>query len=112
MNLSAVSKNLAAVSAELQAKVARPLAIQHPTINPELLQVFRDWGVNGLLTQLRDYCHLQGESSFDSGYTGTGWYEMHDRIDNIIPAGRDAELDGEMRGRDVDYLEVNARWGR
>lgn len=113
MNLAAVSENLAAISAELQAEVSRPMAIHQPTINPGLMQVFQDWGVAGLLTQLRDYCHMQGESSWDSGYTGAGWYDMHDRIDNIIPAGKDADLDGDPVDNKPAFVSFNpSAWRR
>lgn len=111
MDLAAASENLAAISAELQAELARPMAIHQPAINPDLAQVFRDWGAAGLLRQLRDYCHSQGESAYDSGYSGEGWHELHDAIDRIIPAGKDADLDGDAIDNAPDYFEVNGKWG-
>ena len=69
-----------------------------------------DAALRQTLQMLRDYCHDQGELAFGDGYTGMGWYELHDYIDDVIPAGDDVTLDGEPQARDVDYFEVQGVW--
>jgi len=89
---------------------ASPARHQPPVVDPSLAQVFRRVGVKHLLEQLRDYCHTQGEGAFADGCSGMGWYELHDAIDEIIPAGNDSTLDGDPIDNGPDYFEVVGKW--
>lgn len=86
------------------------ITLPSPAMDPALLQTVRRLGMRQTLQMLRDYCHDQGELAFDEGFTGMGWYELHDYIDDVIPAGDDVTLDGEPQARDVDYFEVQGAW--
>ena len=86
------------------------LTLPAPAMDPALLQTVRRLGMRATLTMLRDYCHDQGESAFDDGHTGMGWYEMHDAIDDIIPAGDDVQLDGDVQGQTVGCSGMTGAW--
>ena len=99
-----------------ESQMDQPLALPaiitlpSPAMDAELLQTVRRLGLRSTLQMLRDYCHDQGESAFDDGHTGMGWYEMHDAIDDIIPAGDDVALDGDVRGQRVGCSGIRGAW--
>lgn len=66
-------------------------------IDTEVVQLARRLGMRATLTQLREYAHHMAENAFEAGYDGQGWYELHDIIDQAIPAGSDTSLDGVTR---------------
>ena len=59
-------------------------------MDPDLLKVVQQFGFKNVLENLRTYCNMQADDAVSEGCTGMGWLELHDAIDEIIPADVDA----------------------
>ena len=59
-------------------------------MDPDLLKVVQQFGFKNVLENLRTYCAMQADDAAAEGCTGVGWLDLHDSIDEIIPADVDA----------------------
>lgn len=65
------------------------------SIDEDLAQVFRRYSARKLLEQYREHCAHEAAVARQDGYTGRGWQELHDQIEDILPAVLDDQLVGE-----------------
>jgi hypothetical protein len=65
------------------------------SIDEELAQVFRRYSARKLLEQYREHCANEAAMARQDGYTGRGWEELHDQIEDILPAVIDDQLVGD-----------------
>ena len=65
------------------------------SIDEDLAQVFRRYSARRLLEQYREHCANEAAVARQNGYTGRGWEELHDQIEDILPAVIDDQLAGD-----------------
>jgi len=65
------------------------------SIDEDLAQVFRRYSARKLLEQYREHCANEAAVARQNGYTGRGWEELHDQIEDILPAVIDDQLAGD-----------------
>jgi len=65
------------------------------SIDEDLAQVFRRYSARKLLEQYREHCANEASVARTNGYTGRGWEELHDQIEDILPAVIDDQLAGD-----------------
>jgi len=65
------------------------------SIDEDLAQVFRRYSARRLLEQYREHCANEAAIARQDGYTGRGWEELHDQIEDILPAVIDDQLAGD-----------------
>ena len=65
------------------------------SIDEDLAQVFRRYSARKLLEQFREHCAKEAAVARLGGYTGRGWQELHDQIEDILPAVLDDQLVGD-----------------
>ncbi len=65
------------------------------SIDEDLAQVFKRYSARKLLEQYREHCASEAAVARQDGYTGRGWEELHDQIEDILPAVLDDELVGD-----------------
>lgn len=68
------------------------------SIDEDLAQVFRRYSARKLLEQYREHCANEAAVARQEGFTGRGWQELHDQIEDILPA----VLDDQLIGDEVD----------
>ena len=66
------------------------------SIDEDLAQVFRRYSARRLLEQYREHCANEAAVARQNGYTGRGWEELHDQIEDILPAVIDDQLAGDQ----------------
>ncbi len=65
------------------------------SIDEDLAQIFRRYSARKLLEQYREHCANEAAVARTNGYTGRGWEELHDQIEDILPAVIDDQLAGD-----------------
>ena len=65
------------------------------SIDEDLAQIFRRYSARKLLEQYREHCANEAKVARQDGYTGRGWQELHDQIEDILPAVLDDQLVGD-----------------
>ena len=66
------------------------------SIDEELAQVFRRYSARKLLEQFREHCGHEAVVARLDGFTGRGWTELHDQIEDILPAVLDDLVGDEV----------------
>jgi len=72
-----------------------PVARRQPDLDPDLAQLLRRYSARKLLEGFRDHCYREAQGAQQDGYTGLGWLELHDQIEDILPAVIDDQLVGD-----------------
>ena len=65
------------------------------SIDEDLAQIFRRYSARKLLEQYREHCATEAKVARQDGYTGRGWEDLHDQIEDILPAVLDDQLVGD-----------------
>ena len=65
------------------------------SIDEDLAQIFCRYSARKLLEQYREHCGHEAAMARLGGYTGRGWQELHDQIEDILPAVLDDQLVGD-----------------
>ena len=65
------------------------------SIDEDLAQIFRRYSARTLLEQYREHCENEAAVARLNGYTGRGWTELRDQIEDILPAVLDDQLVGD-----------------
>ena len=71
-----------------------PVARRQPDLDPDLAQLLRRYSARKLLEGFRDHCYWEAQCAKQDGYTGIGWLELHDQIEDIVPLETDEQLCG------------------
>jgi len=72
-----------------------PITRRKPDLDPDLAQMFRRYSARKLLEGFRDYCYAEAQSARADGYSGMGWLELQDQIEDILPGVLDENLCGD-----------------
>jgi hypothetical protein len=72
-----------------------PVARRQPDFDPDLIQVFRRYNARKLVAALRDHCYAEAQFCQQDGYTGMGWLELHDQLEDIMPSVLDEQMCGD-----------------
>lgn len=73
-----------------------PAARRAPDADPELAQVFRRYSARKLVAALRDHCYSEAQIARLDGFSGMGWLELHDQLEDIMPGVIDEQLCGDV----------------
>lgn len=73
-----------------------PVTRRAPDADPDLAQVLRRYSAKKLLAALRDHCYAEAQAARMDGFSGLGWLELHDQLEDIMPGVIDEQLVGEM----------------
>jgi hypothetical protein len=71
-----------------------PVARRQPDLDPDLAQLLRRYSARKLLEGFRAHCYREAQCAQQDGYTGLGWLELYDQIEEIMPSDTDEELCG------------------
>jgi hypothetical protein len=71
----------------------KPVARQ-ADFDPDLAKMLRNYSARKLVSALRDHCYAEARFAQQDGYTGLGWLELYDQLEEIMPSDTDEQLCG------------------
>jgi len=71
----------------------KPVARQ-ADFDPDLAKMLRNYSARKLVSALRDHCYAEAQFAQQDGYTGLGWLELYDQLEEIMPSDTDEQLCG------------------
>ena len=72
-----------------------PVTRRAPDADPDLAQVFRRYSARKLMAALRDHCYSEAQIARLDGFSGMGWLELHDHLEDLMPSVSDEQMYGE-----------------